>query len=262
MKIYGVVYLIWNMLNGKKYVGQTTKTVEERFRQHKRCKKGLIGKAIRKYGKEKFRYGVIVSCMSKAEMDEKEKFFIIALRSKNPFGYNQTDGGDGAVGYTPTTEHRANISASLTGRHLSPEHRKNISASKSGENNPNYGKHRSEQTKAKLRLSKIGEKNPQYGKPAPNRGKKHTEATKAKMRGKRHCNFGKPSSRRGKSLFPNLIFEINAQGLLYPVLANLLGMSLSAFSMKMRGQRNFTEENKENLVKILGKPMEYLFAGD
>ena len=55
MKIYGVVYLILNMLNGKKYVGQTTKTVEERFRQHKRCKKGLIGKAIRKYGKEKFR---------------------------------------------------------------------------------------------------------------------------------------------------------------------------------------------------------------
>lgn len=32
--MYGVMYLIWNMVNGKKYVGQTVKTVKERFKQH------------------------------------------------------------------------------------------------------------------------------------------------------------------------------------------------------------------------------------
>lgn len=262
MKIYGVVYLLVNMLNGKMYVGKTTNSLKERFNQHASCKTTLIGKAIHKHKRKNFRCEVLVRCSSKSELDAWEKFFITALHCKAPYGYNLTDGGDGAVGCSRTEETRAKISAALTGRHLSLEHRQNISTSKRGENNPNYGKHRSEETKAKLRMVRLGEKNPQYGKPAPNRGKKHTEATKAKMRGKRHCNFGKPSSRRGKSLFPNLIAEMDMREILYPTLASLLGMSLSAFSMKMRGQRNFTEKNKEALVKILGKPIEYLFAGD
>lgn len=42
----------------------------------------------------------------------------------------------------------------------------------------------------------------------------------------------------------------------------VLGMSLAAFSMKMRGQRNFTEKNKENLIAIFDKPIEYLLARD
>lgn len=75
MKVFGVVYLVWNLVNGKKYVGQNVQPLEKRFNEHANCKKTLIGKAICKYGKKNFRYGIIKSCASKAEMDEWEKFF-------------------------------------------------------------------------------------------------------------------------------------------------------------------------------------------
>ncbi|MBR3051000.1 MAG: GIY-YIG nuclease family protein, partial [Selenomonadaceae bacterium] len=60
MKVFGVVYLIWNIVNGKKYVGQTVKA---RFNEHAR-QNGIIGRAIRKYGKKNFRYGIVKSCAS------------------------------------------------------------------------------------------------------------------------------------------------------------------------------------------------------
>lgn len=97
MKVFGVVYLIQNLVNGKKYVGQTIKTVKERFNEHS-WENTIISKAIRKHGKENFRYGVIKSCASKEEMDYWEKFFIAALKTKSPLGYNLTDGGEGVVG--------------------------------------------------------------------------------------------------------------------------------------------------------------------
>ena len=68
-KAYGVVYYIVNTINGKMYVGQTIYSLKKRFYEHEHCKKYPIGKAIRKYGKENFRYGVIKSCALKEEMD-------------------------------------------------------------------------------------------------------------------------------------------------------------------------------------------------
>ncbi len=133
MKPFGVVYLIQNLINGKRYVGQTTKTVEERFYQHSCNKKSLIGKAIQKYGKENFRYGAIKSGSSKAELYYWEKYFIAALRSKIPYGYNRTDGGEQSVHYI-----------------RSPEHCKNLSISRLREKNPFFGKHHTNEHCKKL----------------------------------------------------------------------------------------------------------------
>lgn len=138
MKVFGVVYLIWNMVNGKKYVGQTTQSLKKRFRAHTRAN-SAVGRAIRKYGKKNFRYGIIKSCASKKEMDYWEKYFIVALHCKTPNGYNLTDGGGGTVGYT-----------------LSDETRANMSKSRSGKNHPNYGKKRPPETCAKISASKSG----------------------------------------------------------------------------------------------------------
>ncbi|MBE8949915.1 MAG: GIY-YIG nuclease family protein [Quinella sp. 3Q1] len=129
MKVFGVVYLIWNIVNGKKYVGQTVKTVKARFNEHAR-QNGIIGRAIRKYGKKNFRYGIVKSCASKADMDYWEKYFIATLKIKKPNGYNQTDGGEGIVGCTD--EIRAKISAKRKGVKKSPEHRLNIALSLRG----------------------------------------------------------------------------------------------------------------------------------
>ena len=110
MKAFGIVYLIWCKVTGKKYVGQTTRTLEERFSEHC-CANSYIGKAIRKYGRKNFICGIIKICTSKDELDACEIFHISALRSKVPYGYNLTDGGEGTSG-----------------------------VNREGENNPNYGK--------------------------------------------------------------------------------------------------------------------------
>ena len=134
--IYGVVYLIWNLITGKRYVGQTTKNVEKRFKEHARCKKTGVGKAIRKYGKQNFRYGIIKSCSSKEELDKWEIYFIAVLKSKSPNGYNFTDGGESG---SPCAEVRAKLSAG-----------------KMGEKNPNYGKNLPEETCAKMSIVRKG----------------------------------------------------------------------------------------------------------
>ena len=166
---FGVVYLILNKVNGKPYVGQTTRPLERRFLEHATCKKTIIGKAIQKYGRENFYCGVIKTCASKAEMDYWEKHFIIALKSKVPYEYNMTDGGEGtagmertpeycaklsaanmgntwALGYHHTDEARAKISAASKGVQKSPEACANISAALNGRQvgskNHNYGKNR------------------------------------------------------------------------------------------------------------------------
>lgn len=87
MEVFGVVYLIQNMKNGKKYVGQTTQPLEIRFNQHAHAK-SAIGRSIRHNGIENFRYGVIKSCATREELNHWEKFFISKLKTKSPYGYN------------------------------------------------------------------------------------------------------------------------------------------------------------------------------
>lgn len=52
----GTIYKVTNKVTGKSYIGQTTKTIAERFQQHCRrdsqCKK--LANSIQKYGKGNF----------------------------------------------------------------------------------------------------------------------------------------------------------------------------------------------------------------
>ena len=45
-----IIYKITNNVNGKIYIGQTVRTLEERLSEHKRKKVSLISKAFDKYG--------------------------------------------------------------------------------------------------------------------------------------------------------------------------------------------------------------------
>ena len=77
MKVYGVIYLLINAINAindKEYVGQTTKTPEERFKEHM-YSPHYIGNAIRKHGAENFVIAILKVCYSKAELAFWEKAF-------------------------------------------------------------------------------------------------------------------------------------------------------------------------------------------
>ena len=91
----GCVYCIENTLNGKRYIGITTRTIKERFAEH--CKaKSYIGKAIRKYGVENFKLYELAVANSREELCNLEVYYIEKYNTfKN--GYNQTIGGDGVV---------------------------------------------------------------------------------------------------------------------------------------------------------------------
>lgn len=91
------IYKITNTINGKVYIGQST-NLSTRWAVHKsKAKNGhsnmYISNAINKYGPTLFTYEVIEEC-SKAELDEKEKYWISYYDSTNrDKGYNQLPGG-------------------------------------------------------------------------------------------------------------------------------------------------------------------------
>ena len=100
------IYKITNQINGKIYIGQTSNSIEERWTQHVRESKyaccptynTVFKRAIRKYGIENFTREQIEECNCKAELDEREKYWISFYHSyvgdKECNGYNMTPGGE------------------------------------------------------------------------------------------------------------------------------------------------------------------------
>ena len=107
---FGVIYLLIDGTNDKEYVGQTTQTVEERFKEHKRCKTSNIGRAIRKHGAENFSAAILKVCESQEKLNCWERHFIKSRGTRWPNGYNNTDGGEG--GWERTSESVVKMSRS------------------------------------------------------------------------------------------------------------------------------------------------------
>lgn len=97
----GLVYCIENLETGKKYIGQTTRDLAERFREH--CGNSgtsvspKLKNAIKKYGKDCFCVESIwdSSACTQAELDATEIKFIEEIGTLHPNGYNLTRGGSG-----------------------------------------------------------------------------------------------------------------------------------------------------------------------
>lgn len=95
---YGRIYCITNAVNGKQYVGKTTRTIARRFAQHIGQANGcrLLARAIRKYTADSFSILELCSADSKLELDRCEKEWIARLGTVSPKGYNLSAGGNGA----------------------------------------------------------------------------------------------------------------------------------------------------------------------
>lgn len=100
-----LVYLATNLINGKQYVGYTTKTLLERTRVHiykSKCKLNkhyfyLFKQALRKYGEDNFKWEVLEQCSTKEECCKKEIIYISKYNTISPNGYNLTTGGNGGI---------------------------------------------------------------------------------------------------------------------------------------------------------------------
>lgn len=123
-----LIYKITNTVNNKVYIGQTTRSLEERIEDYRkdtryRPNSRPIIRAMAKYGFSKFSFSILEdNIQTKEEMDQKERMYIQQFHSlTNENGYNIELGGN------------------------------------------SVGKH-SEQTKQKISQAQLGSKNHMYGK--------------------------------------------------------------------------------------------------
>lgn len=108
MSVHGIIYCIKNLVNEKMYVGQTIKSLEERWAMHRIIatsgKGHHLHASIRKHGVQSFSASVIDTCSTDEELNEKEILWISKLGTYGPGGYNETLGGDGVRGLKWSSE--------------------------------------------------------------------------------------------------------------------------------------------------------------
>lgn len=114
------VYQATNLINGKRYIGVTIRTLEQRkakhvhdataassFRQHL-----PFMRAIRKYGPENIRFRALKVCDDIEDAMAEERRLIAILAPE----YNATKGGEGVWGHRHTPETKAKMSAAKKGK--------------------------------------------------------------------------------------------------------------------------------------------------
>ena len=125
MAAFGIIYCITNTVNGKQYVGQTTKALISRWRWHLRYanagSQGALHASIRKYGTKVLRIEQIDSAASLEELNKKETSWIAQLNTFTPHGYNLTRGGDGVLGWRPAQEAKDKMSRAAYNRIYIPK---------------------------------------------------------------------------------------------------------------------------------------------
>lgn len=131
---YGKIYKIRNNLDGKEYVGQTTKTVESRFKGHcEETRNRHISNAIRSYGKDNFTVETVALANNQDELNELERLYVEMFNTMFPGGYNHRAGGN--QNGVCSDEMRSKISKARSGQpllkkrgeHRSEEYRLKIS---------------------------------------------------------------------------------------------------------------------------------------
>lgn len=136
------IYSITNIVNYKKYIGQSV-NIERRLSNHKWALKhnkhnnDHLQKSFNKYGEDYFVFEIICEC-DQNQLDEREQFYIELYDCMNPHcGYNSESGGN---------LHKHHSEASIS----------KMKEVHSGERGSMYGKKHTEATKAIMRNKALG----------------------------------------------------------------------------------------------------------
>lgn len=156
------IYCIENLVDGKKYIGQSN-DVEYRWKRHKyELNRGThdndyLQKAWDKYGDNNFKFYIVEPCDVEL-LNEREVYYIDFYDTLNRNkGYNLISGG--GVNKYYSKEVCEKIRQALIGHTVSLETRIKLSehhADVSGENHPMFGRKHSEEAKEKMRQAGIG----------------------------------------------------------------------------------------------------------
>lgn len=123
----GHIYMLTSP-SGKSYIGQTTRPIEKRFRQHQQESGCMaIYRAIQKYGWEHFEKDYY-ECPDE-DLNFDEELLIREMGTLAPDGYNLKEGGANGKA---SEETKQKMSESKTGKTQTGETKKKI-----GKNNPN-----------------------------------------------------------------------------------------------------------------------------
>jgi hypothetical protein len=117
--VYGVVYVITNQVNGKKYVGQTINQKPLKYCANhlklafheKDGREKILYRAIRKYGPDAFSYSIICYADNQENLDEAEDYYILEYNTLSPAGYNVRRGGARGSHHPMTIERMKEASA-------------------------------------------------------------------------------------------------------------------------------------------------------
>lgn len=182
----GVIYCITNLLDGKRYIGQTIQKPYVRWKEHQRSAiRGTdlaVHRAIRKYGADQFAFSVLLTC-SASILDGLEALFISDCGTLSPGGYNLTAGGYAGCGpLTPYKRRRRKekLRAAALRQWSNPDTRATMLKALDGKPGPSAEVRK--RIAAKLRKTYRQRPELIVDMVARNTGLKASEAKRAKMR--------------------------------------------------------------------------------
>ena len=128
------VYMIKNRMNGKCYIGKTSRGIDYRVEQHRAANSESMSlhRAIRKYGWVNFEVILLYEGVDDREISFVERAMIAQYNTYGKNGYNQTVGGDGTSGWKPSDETRQRMSEAAKIKIFTEDHRRKIGESARG----------------------------------------------------------------------------------------------------------------------------------